>query len=354
VRGGVITSNNKRRGKNTRRLNAAERHAKRAYDAARREARRGLVYGPYLTADARCSIETATGGACTKLRRKYAQPRPHTWQRPRGKVREFSRRSRTRLQQTLCAMPIVHVSRGILFITLTYPNDWPGQWATWKRQLDTWLKRLRRRLPAAAGVWKLEPQVRGAPHFHLLLVGAPFLAKAWLSETWYDVVGSHDPKHLAAGTNVQLANSHRGVLAYAAKYTAKHQELPASWRDGVGRWWGVFNRRGLAIEWRRLPLWDTEYYALLRQLRQLVAARQRAAARAPPRAASAGWWAVVTDLQANRLVRGQRGLTQQWRYLSPARVIPNRGRAGNSGCQANPGPIVRSGAECATAAARQP
>jgi hypothetical protein len=199
-------------------------------------------------------------------------------------------------------MPIRHVQRGLLFLTLTYPANYPGSWSTWKRQLDTWLKRLRRRYPAAAGVWKLEPQKRGAPHFHLLVIGTPFVAKSWLSESWYAAVGSNDPKHLVAGTNVQLAHSHRGVLAYAAKYTAKAQLLPASWQGGVGRWWGVFNRAGLAIEWERLPLWDVHYYALVRQVRNLIEWRQPARGRGPPRPCPAGCWVVLTDTATHRLV----------------------------------------------------
>jgi hypothetical protein len=272
----------------------------------RAEARRGLVYGPYLTARAVCSLTTAKGGACTKLRRKYCRPMPHTYQAPRGKVREFSRKSRTRLQQTICAIPIEHVGRGVLFVTLTYPSVYPGTWPVWKRQLDRWLKRLRRRLPRCAGVWKLEPQARGAPHFHLLLVGAPFMAKEWLSRSWYESVRSDDPRHLAAGTNVQLARSHRGVVAYAAKYVAKHQALPADWQEGVGRWWGVFNRAGLGIVWLSGPLTQAEFFAAVRAVRRLVAARQRQAARAPPRPAPGGTWAVARDTVAVRLYEGLR------------------------------------------------
>lgn len=204
-------------------------------------------------------------------------------------------------------MPIRHVQRGLLFVTLTYPANWPGSWSTWKRHLDTWLKRTRRRLPAAAGAWKLEPQTRGAPHFHLLVVGASFMAKDWLSRSWYEVVGSGDPKHLAAGTNVQLAHSHRGVVAYAAKYTAKHQELPDSWQGGVGRWWGIFNRAGLGIEWQTLALWDTEFYSALRIIRHLISNRQAARSRAPPRACPGGTWAVITQVEAQRLAESLLG-----------------------------------------------
>jgi len=246
-------------------------------------------------------MSTAIGGACTKVRRRYSQPKPNPYQSPRGAIREFSRKSRTRLQQTLCAMPKRHVGTGVLFITLTYPSSYPGQWRLWKRQLDTWVKRLRRRWPRAAGLWKLEPQKRGAPHFHLLVVGVPFIAKQWVSASWYEVVGSQDARHLAAGTQVQLARSHRGVIAYAAKYTAKRQELPDDWQDGVGRWWGVFNREGLGITWEEYRLGENTFWGLVRTLRRLIAARSGRRARGPPRTYAGGMWAVLDDAQARRV-----------------------------------------------------
>lgn len=198
-------------------------------------------------------------------------------------------------------MPIEHVGRGLLFITLTYPGAFPGNWRTWKAQLDTMAKRMRRKFPAFADVWKLEPQKRGAPHFHMLVVGVPFLAKAWLSQSWYEVVGSKDERHLKAGTNIQLARSHRGVVSYASKYTAKHQELPADWQEGVGRWWGVHNRAGLGIVWKWCRLSQTQYWAACRIVRKLIAKRRRSVERAPPFACSSGTWAVLKDWQALRI-----------------------------------------------------
>jgi hypothetical protein len=186
-------------------------------------------------------------------------------------------------------------------VTLTYPAAYPGTWQTWKRQLDTWLKRVRRRLPSCGGTWKLEPQRRGAPHFHLLLVNTPFLAKEWLSSSWYEVVGSNDPRHLAAGTNVQQARSHRGVVAYASKYVAKAEKLPESWVDGVGRWWGVFNRAALCIEWRTWPLEQSAFYRATRILRELVAHRRQAEPRGPPKSWAGGSWAVLGDVDARRI-----------------------------------------------------
>lgn len=295
------TQPKRRQPKGTRWRRRAERAGRHIYEARRREARAGLVHGPYLTERPLCSLTTAHGGAATLLRRKFAQPIPRTHITPRGEIREFSRKSRTRLQQTLCALPIQHVGRGVLFITLTYPAEYPGTWQIWKKHLDTWIKRLRRRLPACAGVWKLEPQKRGAPHFHLLLVGTPFIARKWLSRSWFEVVGSHDDKHLVAGTNVQLARSHRGVVAYAAKYVAKHEQLPEEWAGGVGRWWGVFNRAGLGIEWLVAPLSQAMFYAATRITRELVAHRSTDAPRAPPNWGASGSWCVLRDDQAARI-----------------------------------------------------
>ncbi len=283
---------------------AAERRARRLYEKTRRaEARDGLVYGPYLTERRSCSITTARGGACTKLRRPYVRPLRRPIVGKRGKVREFSRRSRTRLQQTLCAIPIAKVHGFMLFATLTYPEEYPG-WQDWKRHLDRFGKRMRRRFKAAGFVWKLEPQnTRPAPHFHLIIVGAPFIAKEWLSSAWYESVGSGDPKHLVAGTNIQQVLSHRGVVSYAAKYTAKWQELPPSWQEGVGRWWGVVNREALGISWVWAPLSQPQFWQACRIVRALVGARQRRLSRSPPRAYSAGTWTVLKDWQALRLVR---------------------------------------------------
>jgi hypothetical protein len=211
------------------------------------------------------------------------------------------------MQQTLCAIPKDQVIRGMLFITLTYPGAWSRNARVWKRDLDAFGKRFRRQYPRGAFVWKLEPQPRRkAPHYHLIVVGLKFIAKDWLSRAWYDVVASGDPKHLVAGTQVQLVQSHRGVLAYAAKYTAKRQELPADWRE-PGRWWGVVNRADLGIVWGSCSLSDYQFWAAVRILRRLIAGRRRSTGRSPPRACHSGMWAVLTHSDAERIARCVRG-----------------------------------------------
>jgi hypothetical protein len=216
-------------------------------------------------------------------------------------VRDFSRRSRTRLQQTLCAIPKAEVIRGMLFVTLTYPGSWSHDARVWKRDLDKFGKRFARKYPRAACVWKLEPQPkRKAPHYHGIITGVRFVDRKWLSRAWYEVVGSHDERHLRAGTQVQLVQSHRGVISYAAKYTAKHQELPTDWQE-PGRWWGVIGRDNLGIEWVWAPLTERQYYGAARIVRRVIQARRAGQSRAPPRPAPAGCWAVLPDWQALRI-----------------------------------------------------
>ena len=158
-----------------------------------------------------------------------------------------------------------------LFVTLTYPGEWPGDPVRWKRDLEVWLARLRRAHPMAWAVWRLEPQRRGAPHYHLLVFGISLLAKEWLSRTWFEVVGSEDERHLQAGTQVQRVESWRRVIGYAAKYLAKEVcELPEQWRRGVGRWWGVHQRKLVPREAMEVDVSGPAFFRLRRVLRRLL------------------------------------------------------------------------------------
>lgn len=186
------------------------------------------------------SISWYEGSQFIKI--KSMAPHAHQGGGARGEVKAFSRQSRKRmldfmrsLNRDTCGLP--------LFVTLTYPGQYSDDPAIWKRDLDSFRKALRRRYPAAWGPWKLEPQQRGAPHFHLLLFGVKHISKHWLSRTWYRIVGSEDEKHLKAGTQVDRIRSWQGVISYAAKYLGKELDwLPESWRQGVGRWWGMVNK----------------------------------------------------------------------------------------------------------------
>lgn len=145
-----------------------------------------------------------------------------------------------------------------LFLTLTYPGCFPHDSKTWKRDLDVFWKRVTRVYPGASAEWKLEPQKRGAPHYHLLVYGIPYGRKVieFLSVIWYEVVGSGDKRHLWAGTRLEWIRSRRGIKSYAGKrYMGKElssdhlQRLSESVRGWAkpGRFWGVLGRVNLPV-----------------------------------------------------------------------------------------------------------
>ena len=134
-----------------------------------------------------------------------------------------------------------------LFVTLTYPSEWPGDPERWKRDLDAFGKWLCRFAPGIGAIWKLEPQQRGAPHFHLLVWGVPFLPCGVVAQRWYEIVGSSDPMHLVAGTSIERVRSARGVRRYASKsYMGKEFVMPPGW-EHVGKFWGVIGRKNLPL-----------------------------------------------------------------------------------------------------------
>ncbi len=156
----------------------------------------------------------------------------------------FSKGSRRSMQKLVSQLKTSAVCAG-LFVTLTYPSRFPDGTKA-KRDLHTFLKRLKRAYPGVAGLWKLEPQKRGAPHFHLICLGAEYIPHEWVATAWFEVVGSRDVRHWAAGTEVRRVKSHQHAVHYVSKYIAKPTE---SYEDGdglgeVGSRWGKFG------EWR--------------------------------------------------------------------------------------------------------
>lgn len=187
---------------------------------------------------------------------RVAYGAPASGDRPcRGRVQGFSARSRSRMLKQLAKINRDKITDALM-ITLTYPGVYSADERRWKRDLDVWTKRLLRKNPLASYVWKLEFQERGAPHFHLLLFNVSYLAKDWLSKSWYEVVGSGDERHRVAGTQVARIRRANSALAYAAKYVTK--------RDGIedagywGRYWGVYGRERLPVivYFKRISLAD--------------------------------------------------------------------------------------------------
>lgn len=163
----------------------------------------------------------------------------------RGAVKGFSEASRRRLLQTVRSIKLD--ADLPLFITLTYPNVFPDARSS-KRHLKMFFERFKRAFPAHGSIWKLEPQKRGAPHYHILSWNLdPEQAQDFVPVAWYEIAGGSDLNHLlwhggALGNQhcVQQVYSHNGVLRYASKYLGKTFEVEG-W-ENVGRFWGIINR----------------------------------------------------------------------------------------------------------------
>lgn len=174
-------------------------------------------------------------------------------------IMEFSHQSRMRLVHTIRNSGVAFRS----MLTITYPKSFPSNGRTVKKHLNTFSMWLRRNFYGCKGIWFLEFQRRGAPHFHLLLdidlasygllhqrkrrkvsPGAPFYLTNVETENaaarrWFEIVGSGDPKHLRAGVSWEVLESDQAAERYAAKHASKpsQKEVPEGYFD-VGRFWG--------------------------------------------------------------------------------------------------------------------
>lgn len=131
-------------------------------------------------------------------------------------------------------------------LTLTYPREFPMDG---RRIKDHW-RRMRQwlvRNGCPVGLWFLEFQDRGAPHFHIFMPTRVHKDKA--AEAWYRIVGSGDVRHLWAGTRVESLRVRHAAGAYAAKYASKarQKEVPADF-ENVGRFWGTWGRAEVAAK----------------------------------------------------------------------------------------------------------
>lgn len=219
-------------------------------------------------------------------------------------ISEWSSKSRANMVKTLSTLdyaPMVGQNEYPAMITLTWPGDWErlapsGEVAkaklkAWKARFEyDWARKL-------VGIWKLEFQGRGAPHFHILMTTPSGLSpqgetfKVWLSRTWAEIVGAAGEefkKHLAAGTSVDRAEGLRAqdpkraaiyFLKHAAPGGAASKEyqhrVPELWKEEgkkVGRFWGYW---GLKPAVESVPVSDRVAVEATRILRKIARAQHR-------------------------------------------------------------------------------
>jgi hypothetical protein len=161
----------------------------------------------------------------------------------RGQVKKFSKGSRIRMMKTLAKLE----SYPPYFLCLTYPAEYPKDKETIKRHLKIMKDHFEKRYPGCSGIWRLEIQKRGAPHFHFLLDIADSnldikKERQWLAKDWFDIVDSKDDKHLNAGTSFELLQNKKHIKYYISKYCAKTETEERLW----GNWWGRVGKLNLS------------------------------------------------------------------------------------------------------------
>ena len=159
----------------------------------------------------------------------------------RGEVTGFSHESRKRMLEMINSLEFERVT----FVTLTYPAVFPEDGRTVKEHLRRFRARIEKKFGNLRIVWRMEYQKRGAPHFHLIILDAPFICRWWLSKAWVDSNDTKSWLNFRFGSNIKgIANKgdSKKVINYVCKYAGKEEEHERddtnSW---CGRFWGKWN-----------------------------------------------------------------------------------------------------------------
>lgn len=224
----------------------------------------------------------------------------HTWDdaekvgdyAKRGTVSSFSWRSRNRLLDLINSIDqSAAPSTRWRFVTLTYHNQevTPRQS---KAHLQSFLKRMDRHFGGRVGcLWKVEPQKRGMPHYHLLpLLPADHKAdveaeREWFARAWVEITSGTEQQyrvHRYAGCATdkraawQQFESWEHVAGYCGKYVGKVCNVPneSAWAS-AGRWWGKVNADLLPIKIESHTFTERESYLVQRLMRKAAKAKAR-------------------------------------------------------------------------------
>jgi hypothetical protein len=161
----------------------------------------------------------------------------------------------------------------MIFVTLTYPREYPQDPIVCKRHLKALRKRLQRAYGSFAAFWRMGIQQRGAWHFHLLLFVGPSFGtidklRCFISSSWYEVTGKVSQGHLRAGTRVEAVRRWREATSYVERYMAKPEEFPEGLE--TGRIWGIWNENLLPVRWETVEVSLRDAFRIRRIYRKLA------------------------------------------------------------------------------------
>jgi hypothetical protein len=227
-------------------------------------------------------LSSAVGGSVSTLSfedtktSNQLSPPTHRGGGIRDRVRGFSRESRRNLLRRLASInrSAFRAFKGrIIFVTLTYPHEYPEEPELCKRHLKALRKRLQREYGSFAAFWRMGIQRRKAWHFHLLLFVGPAIGsvdelRRFISSSWYEVTGKASEGHLRAGTTVDVVKKWKEATSYAERYMAKPEEFPEGLQ--TGRIWGIWNKELLPVRWETVEVSLRDAFRIRRIYRRLA------------------------------------------------------------------------------------
>jgi hypothetical protein len=214
----------------------------------------------------------------------------------RGKIKQFSKKSRIRLIKTLCKFPN---NFGMRF-ELTFADDVmegidqeerSRKGSTCLHRLQTWIER---NISESQIIWKREWEPRKSgrlkdqviPHYHFMMYRPGFSEQdyenTWIkiAVKWVKITCTEDHKAFS----VALHDRSRGFLEpddkyvhYFGKYISKSRFEEG---EGVGRFWGKIGNLEQS-EGENIPLDDNRVIHLKRSLRKYLGSTQKRSKRLP-------------------------------------------------------------------------
>jgi len=162
----------------------------------------------------------------------------------RSEIKGLSKGSRRRLVHLINSLGETNEA---FFVTLTM-REATENFKQWKQWLNRTLTALRYSFPNLSGIWRLEFQKRGTPHFHLLLYTNEQedikVLRTKLRKYWSSAVGKQNTSSIH-GIKVERIRDIRKSGFYLAIYQAKNEQdrtdIP------TGKTYGIINKKGLPI-----------------------------------------------------------------------------------------------------------
>lgn len=251
----------------------------------------GLQEGVSDNFDPICQVHSAVGGSTSildlripnKIRRRI-----RTGGGIKGRIKAFSRSSRNRLLRLGASINLEALTGPVLWITLTYPSNWPDDSDVWNTHLQNWRKRLERRLQKMYGttfpaIWRFGFQRRNAPHFHLLIFTDSSFSRSnknlrefrdFVAQSWYETCGRLCEEHRVSGTRVdRIWASNKKAIRKKLKYIAKREEIPEP-SLAPGRFWGAWNKELLPVTWSIVNVGYRAYLYIRRVFRKQMRRRR--------------------------------------------------------------------------------